>query len=138
MNLFLYARVKKYVNTQETVSVAKLQRKFKIGYAKAVMLIDRLDEEGKIIRKGNKWYVLGGVYNRHPDDAICISEQPRTPEQFTEENVLNLLDNNGFLSASLLQRHFQVGYGKAATMINALAEKGQIWHDGERWVKHHE
>ena len=135
MKLFLYARVKKYVNTQETVSEAKLQRKFKIGYGKAVMLIDRLHEDRRIMRHNNKWYVLGGVYNRHPDDVISISETAAAVEEFTKENALKLLGCKGFLSASLIQRHFAVGYGKAAKMIDILAEKGYIRHDGHLWVK---
>ena len=126
MKLFLYRRVKKYVNSQETVSEAKLQRKFKIGYGKAVMLIDRLHEDRRIMRHNNKWYVLGGVYNRHPDDVISISETTAAVEAFTEENVLKLLNEHGSLSASLIQRHFKVGYGKAATMIDTLAKKGYV------------
>ena len=135
MKLFLYRRVKKYVDMQEIISEAKLQRKFKIGYGKAVMLIDRLHKDGRIMRQNDKWYVLGGVYNRHPDDVISISETTAAIEAFTEENVLKLLNEHGSLSASLIQRHFKVGYGKASTMIDALEEKGIIQHDGHRWIK---
>ena len=134
MKLFLYARVKKYVNSQETISEAKLQRKFKIGYGKAVMLIDRLHKDRRIMRQNNKWYVLGGVYNRHLDDVISISETTEGIEKFTEENVLKLLNEHGYLSASLVQRYFKVGYGKAVTMIDILEEKGCIKSEGQRWV----
>ena len=87
MKLFLYARVKKYVNSQETISEAKLQRKFKIGYGKAVMLIDRLHKDRRIMRQNNKWCVLGGVYNRHLDDVISIFETTEGIEKFTEEEL---------------------------------------------------
>ena len=56
--------------------------------------------------------------------------------KFTEENVLNLLESNGYLSTAMLQREFGVGYAQAATMIDSLAEKGYIKHDGHNWVKH--
>lgn len=134
MKLFLYVRVKKYVNSQETVSEAKLQRKFKIGYGKAAMLIDRLSADGKIMRQNNKWYVLGGVYDRHPDDVISISETAAV-EKFTEENVLKLLNEHGFLSSALIQRHFKVGYGRAATMIDTLAKKGYVKFNAQKWVR---
>ena len=54
--------------------------------------------------------------------------------KFTEENVLNLLEENGYISTSMIQHKFGVGYGKAAMMIDSLAEKGYIRHDGQRWV----
>ena len=55
--------------------------------------------------------------------------------KFTEENVLNLLESNGFLSTAMLQREFGVGYAQAVTMLDNLSEKEYIKHDGERWVK---
>jgi DNA segregation ATPase FtsK/SpoIIIE-like protein len=60
----------------------------------------------------------------------------RKPRQLksTEENVLQLLASNGYLSTSMLQREFGIGYAKAARMIDRLAEKGCIKHDGQRWI----
>ena len=55
--------------------------------------------------------------------------------KFTEENVLNLLESNGFLSTAMLQREFGVGYAQAATMIENLAKKGYVKHDGQKWLK---
>ena len=54
--------------------------------------------------------------------------------KFTEENVLKLLETNGEISAAMIQHEFGVGYGKAAMMIDTLAEKRYIKHDGKRWV----
>ena len=56
-------------------------------------------------------------------------------QKFTEETVLQLLESNGYLSTAMLQREFGVGYAQAATMIDSLAEKGYIKHDGKRWLK---
>ena len=56
--------------------------------------------------------------------------------KFTEDNVLKLLEENGCLSTAMIQHKFGVGYGKAAEMIDALADKGYIKHDGHNWVKH--
>ena len=55
--------------------------------------------------------------------------------KFTEGSVLKLLEENGYISASILQHKFGIGYGKAAMMIDSLADKGYIRHDGQRWVK---
>ena len=55
--------------------------------------------------------------------------------KFTEENVMKFLESNGYLSTAMLQREFGVGYAQAAEMIDALAEKGYIKHDGQRWLK---
>ena len=56
-------------------------------------------------------------------------------QKFTEETVLQLLESNGYLSTAMLQREFGVGYAQAAMMIDSLAEKGYIKHDGQRWLK---
>ena len=55
--------------------------------------------------------------------------------KFNGENVLKLLEENCYISASMIQHTFGVGYGDAAKMIDILAEKGYIRHDGHRWVK---
>ena len=55
--------------------------------------------------------------------------------KFTEENVMKFLESNGYLSTTMLQREFGVGYAQAAEMIDILAEKGYTNHDGKRWVK---
>ena len=53
----------------------------------------------------------------------------------TEENVLYLLHENGYISTAMIQQKFTVGYSAAARMIDTLAENGYIKHNGERWVK---
>jgi hypothetical protein len=53
----------------------------------------------------------------------------------SEENVLKLLDENGYISTAMIQRKFEVGYAKAALMIDDLAEKGHVKHDGQKWIK---
>ena len=55
-------------------------------------------------------------------------------QKFKEETVLQLLESSGYLSTAMLQREFGVGYAEAAKMIDALAEKGYIKHDGKRWL----
>ena len=54
--------------------------------------------------------------------------------RFTEETVLKLLEDTGCLSTSMIQHKFGIGYGKAAMMIDSLADKGYIRHNGQRWV----
>ena len=58
MTFFLYRKVKKYVEMEETVSTKKLQHKFNIGYAKASEMMDRLEADGKIKNINGKWRVI--------------------------------------------------------------------------------
>lgn len=58
-----------------------------------------------------------------------------TKPKFTEENVLKLLDENGYISSAMIQHKFSVGYADAAKKIDALAEKGYVKLDGHKWVK---
>ena len=134
MKLFLYRKVKKYVEMEETVSTKKLQHKFNIGYAKASKMMDRLEADGKIKFANGKWYVLGGVRLKEAKDITEDTELPDETAEFTEENVLKLFTYYGAISASLIQRRFSVSYGAAAKMIDALAGKGYIKHDGQRWM----
>ena len=55
--------------------------------------------------------------------------------KFTVENVLKLLDENGYISSAMIQHKFSVGYADAAKTIDALAEKGYVKYDGHKWVK---
>ena len=67
---------------------------------------------------------------------MCLFKKKSVrPPKFTEETVLQLLKSNGYLSTAMLQREFGIGYAKAATMIDTLAEKGYIKHDGQKWIK---
>lgn len=134
MTFFLYRKVKKYVEMEETVSTKKLQHKFNIGYAKASEMMDRLEADGKIKFANGKWYVLGGVRLKEAKDITEDTDLPDETAEFTEENVLKLFTYYGAISASLIQRRFSVSYGRAAKMIDALEVKGYIRCDGERWV----
>ena len=135
MTFFLYRKIKKYVEMEETVSTKKLQHKFNIGYAKASEMMDRLEADGKIKFANGKWYVLGGVRLKEAKDITEDTDLPDEAAEFTEENVLKLFTYYGAISASLIQRRFNVSYAQAAEMIDALAEKGYIKHDGQRWLK---
>ena len=55
-------------------------------------------------------------------------------QKLTEERALKLLEENGYLSTAMIQHKFGVGYAEAARMIDLLAEKRYVRHDGQRWV----
>lgn len=65
----------------------------------------------------------------------CFNKRKTRTPSLTEEAALHLLRSNGYLSASMLQREFGVGYAQAAMMIDSLAEKGYVKYDGQRWLK---
>lgn len=59
----------------------------------------------------------------------------RKTKKFNEQSVLLLLEENGYISTAMIQRKFTIGYADAAKMIDILAEKGYVKHDGRRWIK---
>ena len=63
-----------------------------------------------------------------------IQKNKKNNTDFTEENVLHILNENGYISTAMIQLKFSVGYARAARMIDTLAEKGYIKHDGQMWV----
>lgn len=71
------------------------------------------------------------LFNKRKDTMM----KPKKTKKFNEQNVLLLLEENGYLYTAMIQRKFGVGYGDAATMIDTLAEKGYVKHEGQRWVK---
>lgn len=52
-----------------------------------------------------------------------------TKEALTEKALI-LLEQNGKLSTSLLQRHLSIGYNKAKLLLNNLESEGYIVCDG--------
>ena len=141
MALFLYRKIKKFAITQENVSTSMLQRKFNIGYAKAVKMLDKLEADGILKQKNGKGCTITSPSVEECNSAeelsaaAAIASANLIGAEFSEENVLKLLEIKGMLSSSLVQRTFSVGYGRAASMIDNLANMGYIIHDGERWVK---
>ena len=61
--------------------------------------------------------------------------KPRKTKKFNEQSVLLLLEENGYISTAMIQHKFTVGYADAAKIIDILAEKGYVKHDGRRWIK---
>ena len=83
--------------------------------------------------KGDDWREL-----REWEVIAPNSDVPSTRKdygEFSEENVLKLLEEKGVLQTSLLQRIFSVGYGRAANMLDTLSEKGYIVLYQNKWVK---
>ena len=67
-----------------------------------------------------------------------IKTARRENMNFTEENVLRLLHENGYISTAMIQQKFTVGYSAAARMIDTLAGNGYIKHNGEGWIANDE
>ena len=77
---------------------------------------------------------MRGVRLKEAKDITEDTDLPDETAEFTEENALKLFKYYGAISASLIQRRFDVCYGRAAKMIDALAEKGYVKYDGHRWI----
>ena len=55
-----------------------------------------------------------------------IDDENNDDEEAFYNEVLDFAINAGKISASLIQRHFRVGYNKAARTIDTLEERGVI------------
>ena len=71
------------------------------------------------------------LFNKRKDTM-----KPEKTKKFNEQNTMLLLEEIGYLSIAMIQHKFGVGYADAAKMIDTLAEKGYVRHDGHRWVKY--
>lgn len=75
----LYWEVEKFIIDMQAASVAFLQRRFQIGYARASRLIDMLEERG----------VVG------PSDGVLPREVLRQPRSSTEQDTTDKDDDEG-------------------------------------------
>ena len=62
------------------------------------------------------------------ESTCAVSKKPIKTQELSEdelfEAVLAFINKSKFVSSSQIQRHFQIGYNRAARMIDSLQEKG--------------
>ena len=110
-------------------STELLQRHFHIGYGRAASIIDELSGMGIVgdSAGGNKGRELLINSIDELDDYTKASSKFIDPE--TDDIVresAKLFIKHGVCSTGLLQRHFHIGYGRAASIIDELENLGVI------------
>jgi DNA segregation ATPase FtsK/SpoIIIE-like protein len=120
----LYEKVRAFVVGERKVSTALLQRKFKIGYGRAAMFMDALEERG----------VIGPSDGTNRPREVLVPRgdglpvEPHLEEEKDElyEAAEALARNEGRISTSMIQRKFKVGYGRAARIVDQLEQCGVV------------
>lgn len=120
----LYEEARGFVVAEQRASTSLLQRRFKIGYAFAARLLDRLAKDGVIEQRDSPsrpWKVL-------VERGEGYAFEPLTEEDKDEmfEKVAAFAREEGRISTSSMQRKFKVGYGRAARIIDQLEETGVV------------
>lgn len=123
----LYEDAKQLVIKEGKASTSYLQRKLNIGYGRAVMLIDRLEED----------FVIGEADGSKPREVLVkdsselergafLSEADNENEDELYGKAKQLALEMGKISASYIQRKLGTGYARAARLIDMLEEAGII------------
>lgn len=107
-----YEQAVKIVTESGSASASLLQRRLEIGYARAARIIDVLETKG----------VVGAAEGSKPRQVFS---SPTEAEPLFEEAV-KLGQKEGKISPAMLQRNLQIGYARAARMIDLLETEGYV------------
>ncbi len=107
-----YERAVEIVTQSGKASASLLQRRLDIGYARAARLIDVLETKG----------IVGVAEGSKPRQVFS---SPTEAEPLFEEAV-KLGQKDGKISPAMLQRNLQIGYARAARIIDLLESGGYV------------
>ena len=93
-------------------SASLIQRRLSIGYARAARLLDQLEQKGHV----------GPAEGSKPRKVFT---SPTDSEPLFEDAV-KLGLKEGKISPAMLQRNLQIGYARAARMIDLLESEGYV------------
>lgn len=93
-------------------SASLLQRRLDVGYARAARMLDQLEQNGHV----------GPAEGSKPR---LVFASPTDSEPLFEDAV-KLGQKEGKLSPAMLQRSLQIGYARAARMIDLLESEGYV------------
>lgn len=147
----LYEDIKEFIIESQQVSPSLLQRKFRIGYMKAMQYIEKLeqnlvvssytgDSNRKVLISNNSRITEETSINTtHSSDntisqEVAIqSEDKGTVQEETSffkdilyDDVLSLVKESGSASISVLQDTFKISYTHASRLIEALQRNGEL------------
>ena len=116
-------------NSVKKITISFLQCKFRIGYGRAAKIFDELIEKG--------------IVEKPKESKIClckkVSIKRREPEAISDEalfeKIVEYIKSVPKVSISLLQRKFQIGYGRAARMMDLLEGKKFVGIDDGTGVR---
>lgn len=124
----LYEQAKRFVIREGKASTSFLQRKLKIGYSRAVMLMDRLEEDFIIaeVDGAKPRKVLVKATAELERGAFTPAHNDASDEDPLYEEVKKLALETGRISTALIQRKCGTGYARAACLMDMLQDHGVI------------
>ncbi|EJR80147.1 DNA translocase FtsK [Bacillus cereus] len=147
----LYEDIKEFIVESQQVSPSILQRKFKIGYMKAMQYIEKLEQnlvvssytgDGPrkvLISNNSSMPEATSVNTTHSSDntisqEVAIrSEDQETVQEETSifkdilyDDVLRFIKEAGSASIPVLQDTFEISYTRASRLIEALQRSGEL------------
>lgn len=111
----LYDDALDIVDKEGKASASLLQRRLNIGYSMASNLIDMLENNE----------VISPSKEGRPRE-IYSNDNSLNNEDELYENAVEIVREAGKASASLLQRRMQIGYARAARLLDLMEEGGII------------
>jgi len=131
-------------NPSRKLGTAILQRKYSIGYSKAALVIDtmcehkiaRLDEKTKtyqLLIKNLSQIKVPDEVNLDPD--LIKDEEPNSLAYDAAREMIK--GNINHVTTSYLQRHFKIGFGRAASVIEEMIHYGLVGENPEKNNKGH-
>ena len=131
-------------NPNRKLGTAILQRKYSIGFSKASLVLDtmcehkiaRLDEKTKtyqlLVKNLSQIKVPDGV-NLDPD--LIKDEEPNSLAYDAAREMIK--SNMSHVTTGYLQRHFKIGFGRAASVIEEMISYGLVGENPEKNNKGH-
>ncbi|AJI08382.1 DNA translocase FtsK [Bacillus cereus] len=147
----LYEDIKEFIIESQQVSPSLLQRKFRIGYMKAMQCIEKLEQNQvvssytgdgprKVLISNNSSMPEETSVNTTQSSDNTISQEVAIRSEDTgtvqEENsvfkdilyddVLSFVKESGSASIPVLQDTFEISYTRASRLIEALQRNGEL------------
>ncbi|MFC9449990.1 DNA translocase FtsK [Bacillus cereus] len=147
----LYEDIKEFIIESQQVSPSLLQRKFRIGYMKAMQCIEKLEQNQvvssytgdgprKVLISNNSSMPEATSVNTTQSSDNTISQEVAIRSEDTgtvqEENsvfkdilyddVLSFVKESGSASIPVLQDTFEISYTRASRLIEALHRNGEL------------
>ncbi|WP_176545968.1 DNA translocase FtsK, partial [Bacillus thuringiensis] len=147
----LYEDIKEFIIESQQVSPSLLQRKFKIGYMKAMQCIEKLEQNQVVssyIGDGPRKVLISNnssmpeatsVNTTHSsdntisqevairsDDQETVQEETSVFKDILYDDVLSFVKEAGSASIPVLQDTFEISYTCASRLIEALQRNGEL------------
>ena len=147
----LYEEVKEFIIESQQVSPSLLQRKFKIGYMKAMQYIEKLEQNlvvssytgdgnRKVLISNNSRITEETSFNTthssnntisqevaiQSEDKGTVQEETSVFKDILYDDVLSFVKESESASIPVLQDTFKISYTRASRLIEALQRNGEL------------